>query len=49
MMEWVALYKLARLGILAFVLTGIAVWLYRPSQRERFEAPARRMLEEDAE
>ena len=29
-------------------LVGIAIWLYRPSQRERFEAPARRMLEEDA-
>lgn len=45
--EWVALYKFARLGALALVLAGIAVWLYRPSQRERFEAPARRMLEEE--
>jgi cbb3-type cytochrome oxidase subunit 3 len=46
-MEWVALYKLGRLAFLAFTLAGIAIWLYRPSQRERFEAPARRMLEED--
>jgi hypothetical protein len=49
MTEWVALYKLARLGLLAATLVVIGVWLYRPSQRERFEAPARRMLEEDAE
>jgi cbb3-type cytochrome oxidase subunit 3 len=46
-MEWVALYKLGRLAFLALTLVGLAVWLYRPSQRERFEAPARRMLEED--
>jgi cbb3-type cytochrome oxidase subunit 3 len=46
-MEWVALYKLGRLAFLAFTLLGIAVWLYRPSQRARFEAPAQRMLEED--
>ena len=44
--EWIALYKLARLGVLALGLAGLAVWLYRPSQRERFEAPARRMLED---
>jgi cbb3-type cytochrome oxidase subunit 3 len=46
-MEWVALYKFGRLAFLAFTLAGIAIWLYRPSQRERFEEPARRMLEED--
>jgi cbb3-type cytochrome oxidase subunit 3 len=46
-MEWVALYKLGRLALLAFTLVGIGIWLYRPSQRERFEEPARRMLEED--
>ena len=46
-MEWVALYKLGRLAFLAFTLAAIAIWLYRPSQRERLEAPARRMLEED--
>jgi cbb3-type cytochrome oxidase subunit 3 len=46
-MEWVALYKLGRLAFLAVALLGIGLWLYRPSQRERFEAPARRMLEED--
>ncbi|MEN8159081.1 MAG: cbb3-type cytochrome c oxidase subunit 3 [Myxococcota bacterium] len=45
-MEWVALYKFGRLAFLAFALVGIAIWLFRPSQRDRFEAPARRMLEE---
>jgi cbb3-type cytochrome oxidase subunit 3 len=29
------------------VLLGIAVAVYRPSRRERYEEPARRMLEED--
>ena len=47
MEEWAGIYKLARLGLLAFVLVGIGIWLYRPSQQERLEAPARRMLEED--
>jgi cbb3-type cytochrome oxidase subunit 3 len=46
-MEWVALYKFGRLAFLAFTLVGSAIWLYRPSQRERFEEPAWRMLEED--
>ena len=47
--EMIALYKFGRLAFLAFVLGGIALYLYRPSQKERFEAPATRMLEEDAE
>ena len=46
-MEWVALYKFGRLAFLAFTLVGNAIYLYRPSQRERFEEPALRMLEED--
>ena len=46
-MEWVALYKLGRLAFLACLLVGIAIWLFRPSRRERLEEPARRMLEED--
>ena len=49
MEDWVGLYKIARLAVLALALVGIAIWLYRPSQAERFEAPARRMLEEDEE
>ena len=48
-MDWVALYKLGRLAFLALVLVGIAFVIYRPSQRERFEEPARRMLEEPEE
>ena len=44
-MEWVAFYKLGRLGLLAFVLVGIAIHLYASSRD--FEEPARRMLEED--
>ncbi len=47
MEEWAGLYKLARLGLLAFTLVGIAIWLYQPSRRERLEAPAQRMLEDD--
>lgn len=47
--EWIALYKLARLALLAAALVGIAVWVYRPSRRERLEEPARRMLEEEEE
>jgi cbb3-type cytochrome oxidase subunit 3 len=46
-MDWVALYKFGRLAVLALALLGIAIWLYRPSRRERLEEPARRMLEED--
>ena len=47
--EWVGLYKFARLAFLALSLMGIAIWLYRPSQKARLEAPAQRMLEEDGE
>jgi len=47
MEEWGALYKIGRLAALALVLFGIAIWLYRPSQKDRFEEPARRMLEDD--
>jgi hypothetical protein len=43
--DWVALYKLARLALLACVLSGIAVWLRR---RPELEQVARRMLEDDA-
>jgi cbb3-type cytochrome oxidase subunit 3 len=45
--EWIALYKLARLAILAITLIGITVWAFGPSRRERLEEPARRMLEDD--
>lgn len=48
-MDWIAAYKLARLGLLALLLVAIGIWLFRPSKREELEAPARRMLEEDAE
>jgi hypothetical protein len=47
MAEWVALYKLARLAILAGTLTTIALWLFARSRKERLEAPAQRMLEDD--
>ena len=47
MMEWVALYKLGRLAALALTLVGIALFLYHPRRRERLEAPALRMLEDD--
>jgi len=46
-MDWVAFYKLARLGVLALALVGIAIYLYGSKHAEDFEEPARRMLEED--
>ncbi|NNL65934.1 MAG: CcoQ/FixQ family Cbb3-type cytochrome c oxidase assembly chaperone [Myxococcales bacterium] len=49
MEEWVGIYKFARLAVLALALAGIAFHLYRKENRERFEEPARRMLEEDPE
>lgn len=45
--DWAGLYKLARLAVLALALLGIAIWLFRPSRKQRLERPARRMLEED--
>jgi len=45
--EWIALYKLARLAVLAIGLIGITVWAFGSANRERLEEPARRMLEED--
>jgi hypothetical protein len=46
-MDWVALYKLARLAFLAGTLVGIGRWLFAESRRERLEAPAQRMLLDD--
>ena len=45
--EWAGVYKFARLAILALALLGIAIWLFQRKRRDRLEAPARRMLEED--
>jgi hypothetical protein len=45
--DWIWIYKLGREGLLFAALVGIAVHLYRRKHRERLEAPARRMLEED--
>ena len=47
--EWVALYKLVRLGILAITLTAITIWAFGRKRKERLEEPARRMLSEDDE
>ena len=47
--EWVAIYKLVRHGILAIALIGITIWAFGRSRRERLEEPARRMLSEDDE
>jgi hypothetical protein len=47
MEDWAALYKFARLAFLALCLAGIAAYLFAGSRRERLEAPARRMLEDD--
>jgi hypothetical protein len=45
--DLVGLYKFARLALLALGLAALALWLFSGSRRERLEAPARRMLEED--
>lgn len=45
--EWVGVYKLARLALLALALAAIAVWAFSRSRKERLEEPARRMLEDD--
>jgi cbb3-type cytochrome oxidase subunit 3 len=47
MEDWAGLYKLGRLALLALALVGIAVWLFRSSNKERLEEPAQRMLEDD--
>lgn len=45
--DWVGLYKFGRLALLALVLVGITIYLFGKSRKERLEAPAQRMLEED--
>jgi len=46
-MEWVALYKFARLAVLALALVAIAIYVASPKRRARLEEPARQMLEEE--
>jgi hypothetical protein len=41
--DWIGVYKLARLALLAGVLAFIAVYLWR---RPELERPAQRMLED---
>ena len=45
--EWVWIYKLGREALMFAALAAITAHLYRAKHRERLEAPARRMLEED--
>lgn len=45
--EWVALYKFGRLAVLAIALCAIAIHLFRRKNRDRYEEPARRMMEDD--
>lgn len=45
--EWISIYKFARLAVLALALVGITAWVFKRSNRERLEEPARRMLEDD--
>ena len=47
MEDWVALYKFGRLAFLALALVGISVYLFGSSRKERLEAPAQRMMEDD--
>ena len=41
--DWIALYKLARLALLALALIGVAVYVWR---RPALEDAAKRMLED---
>jgi hypothetical protein len=45
--DWVWVYKVGREALLFVALAGLAIHLFRAENRERFEAPAQRMLEED--
>lgn len=45
--EWIALYKLARLGVLALALLAIVIWAFSRKRKKRLEEPARRMLEDE--
>lgn len=47
MEEWAALYKFVRHALLAALFVGIAIYIYSGSRRERLEAPALRMLQDD--
>ena len=47
MEEWAGIYKFARLALLAISLLAIAIYLFNHKRRDRLEAPALRMLEED--
>lgn len=44
--DWVWIYKFGRQAAFAILLAGIAFHLYRPRNREHFEGPAARMLED---
>ena len=46
-MEWVGIYKFARLAFLALALLGITIWVFSRKNKDRLEEPARRMLEDD--
>ena len=46
-MDYIALYKLGRLVVLALALVAIAVYLFSRKRRDRLERPAQRMLDED--
>jgi len=47
MEDWASTYKFAREALIALAFIGIAIWLFSSSRKERLEAPARRMLEDD--
>jgi len=47
MEDFAALYKFGREALIAAAFIGIAIWLFSGSRKERLEAPAQRMLEDD--
>jgi hypothetical protein len=46
-MDWLGVYNLTRLALLACTLVTAARWLLAESRRGRLEAPALRMLSDD--
>jgi cbb3-type cytochrome oxidase subunit 3 len=46
-MEWIALYKFARIALLVLMLVAIGVWVYRSGAKDQMERPARRMMEDE--
>jgi cbb3-type cytochrome oxidase subunit 3 len=47
MEEFIAIYKGLRLPLLGLILIGIAIYLYRPKNKKKFEEIRYSMLEDE--